>query len=108
MNWCLAISKSRGENGPNLFFNGRIFSGIEVQVFRPMMTEERFDPSPVVILEANNHLRRRNKEELPSLDPSEHMKLYTPKAAPLSSFYWKIRSVAPPRGTLVSDPLLIE
>ena len=57
------------------------------KVFRPMMTEERFDLSPVVVLKANNHLRCENKEELPSIDPSEQMKLYTPKAAPLRIFY---------------------
>ena len=38
----------------NLFFSGRIFSGIEIHVLRPMITEDRFEPSPVVILKTNN------------------------------------------------------
>ena len=74
--WKLGVLQfQKADNGPNLYFYGRIFSGIE---FRPMMTEERFDSPPVVILKGKNHLRRRNKEEPPFLDQSEQMKLYTP------------------------------
>ena len=77
--WKLGVLQfQKADNGPNLYFYGRIYSGIEFQVFRPMMTEERFGLSPVVILKANNHLKCENKEELPSIDPSEQMKLYTP------------------------------
>ena len=42
---------SEKKHWTNLFFSGRIFSGMEIHVFRPMMTAFRPGPSPIVNLQ---------------------------------------------------------